>query len=50
MINRQNRLYYTKIQTSLTRITSIKLAKQENFCGAIALTYFVENCRLKIEN
>ena len=22
----------------------IKLVKQEDFCGAIALTYFVENC------
>ena len=34
----------TKTQTSLTRFTSIKLVKQEDFCGAIALTYFVENC------
>ena len=23
---------------------SIRLVKQEDFCGAIALTYFVENC------
>ena len=22
----------------------IRLLKQENFCGAIELTYFVENC------
>ena len=22
----------------------IRLLKQEDFCGAIALTYFVENC------
>ena len=34
----------TKTQTSLTRLTSIKLVKQEDFCVAIALTYFVENC------
>ena len=34
----------TKTQTRLTRITSIKLVKQEDFCGTIALTYFVENC------
>ena len=34
----------TKTQTSLTRFTSIRLVKQEDFCGAIALTYFVENC------
>ena len=25
-----------------TRFTSIRLAKQEDFCRAIALTYFVE--------
>ena len=41
---RQNRLYYTKTQTNLTRFTSIKLVKQEDFCGAIALTCLVENC------
>ena len=23
---------------------SIKFVKQEDFCGAIALTYFAENC------
>ena len=34
----------TKAQTSLTRFTSIKFVKQEDFCGAIALTLFVENC------
>ena len=34
----------TETQTSLTRFTSIKLAKQDDFCGAIARTYFVENC------
>ena len=33
-----------KTQTSLTKFTSIRLVKQEDFCGAIALTYFVENC------
>ena len=33
----------TKTQTSLTRFTSIKLVKQEDFCGAITLTYFVGN-------
>ena len=27
-----------------TRFTSIRLVKQEDLCGAIALTYFVENC------
>ena len=27
-----------------TRFTSIRLVKQEEFCGAIGLTYFVENC------
>ena len=44
---RQNRLTFslaTKTQTSLTRFTSIKLVKMEDFCGAIALTYFAENC------
>ena len=52
---RQNRLTFsltniltfssaTKTETSLTRFTSIKLVKQEDFCGAIALTYFAENC------
>ena len=34
----------TKTQTSLTRFTSIRLVKQEDFCGEIALTYFAENC------
>ena len=34
----------TKTQTRLTTFTSIKLVKQEDFCGAIALTYLVENC------
>ena len=34
----------TKIQTSLTRFTSIRLVKREDLCGAIALTYFAENC------
>ena len=34
----------TKTETSLTRFTSIKPVKQEDFCGAIALTYFAENC------
>ena len=34
----------TKTQTSLTTFTSIRLVKQEDFCGAIAPTYFVENC------
>ena len=33
-----------KTQTSLTRFTSIKLVKQEDFCGAIVLTYFAKNC------
>ena len=33
----------TKTQTTLTRFTSIKLEKQEDFCGAISLTYFAEN-------
>ena len=37
-------LLATKTQTSLTRFTSIRLVKQEDFCGAIALIYFVENC------
>ena len=36
--------FATKFQTSLTRSASIRLVKQEDFCGAIALTYFVENC------
>ena len=36
--------FATKFQTSLTRSTSIRLVKQEDYCGAIALTYFVENC------
>ena len=27
-----------------TRFTSISFVKKEDFCGAIALTYFVENC------
>ena len=36
--------FATKFQTSLTRSTSIRLVKQEDCCGAIALTYFVENC------
>ena len=27
-----------------TRFTSINLVKQEDFCRAIAFTYFVENC------
>ena len=34
----------TKSQTSLTRFTSIRLVNQEDFWGATALTYFVENC------
>ena len=34
----------TRTQTSLTRFTSIKLVKEEDFCGTIALTHFVENC------
>ena len=34
----------TKTQNSLTRFTSIRLVKQEDLCGAIALTYFAENC------
>ena len=34
----------TKTQTSLTRFTSIKPVKQEDFCGAISLTYFAGNC------
>ena len=34
----------TKTQTSVTRFTSIRLMKQENFCGAIPLNYFFENC------
>ena len=25
-------------------LRAIRLLKQEDFCGAIALTYFVENC------
>ena len=33
----------TKNQTSLTRFTCIRLEKQEDFCGAIAFTYFAEN-------
>ena len=33
-----------KSQTNLTRFPSIRPVKQEDFCGAIALTYFVENC------
>ena len=37
-------LLATKTQTSLTRFTSIRLVKQEDFCGEIALTYFAENC------
>ena len=34
----------TKTQNNLTRFTSIRLVKQEDLCGAIALTYFAENC------
>ena len=37
-------LLATKTQNSLTRFTGIRLVKQEDFSGAIALTYFVENC------
>ena len=37
-------LFATKPQTSWTRFTSNGLVKQEDFCGAIARTYFVENC------
>ena len=33
----------TKTQTSLTKFTSIRLVKQEDFCGGIVLTYFAEN-------
>ena len=33
----------TKTQTSLTKFTSIRLVKQEDFCGRIVLTYFAEN-------
>ena len=27
-----------------SRFTSIRLVKQEDICGTIGLTYFVENC------
>ena len=37
-------LLATKTQTSSNRFTTIRLVKHEDFCGAIALTYFVENC------
>ena len=33
----------TKTQTSLTKFASIRLVKQEDFCGRIVLTYFAEN-------
>ena len=34
----------TVTQTSLTRLASIGLVKQGDFCIAIALTLFDENC------
>ena len=34
----------TKTQTSFTRFPSIGLVKQEDFCRAIALNFFVEKC------
>ena len=34
----------TKTQISLTRFASVRLEKQEDFCGAIAPAYFIENC------
>ena len=34
----------TKTQTSLTRFTSVRLVKQEDFCEEIAPTYFAGNC------
>ena len=36
-------LFATKAQTSSTRFTCNGLIKQEDFCGAIARTRFVEN-------
>ena len=36
-------LFATKTQTSSTRFTCNGLIKQEDFCGAIARTRFVEN-------
>ena len=39
----------TESQTNVTRFMSIRLMKQENFCGVITLNYFFENC-LKISH